>query len=149
MKTTYNTIPAIQEAIQNSTNIFKTKQLKEELSWMKAKSNNNYVTKEHLIEFKALIIFIAKKSFYFQNNSDLQLLMSILLDMANKNEIVFRTSKGIKNILANQTKLIANSINMKHVEVMEGEEIFTNSNLRAEGTLYYIVQMFNLNNLTN
>lgn len=142
MKTTYNTIAELEAAIAASTNPYKTKDLKERLSWMKAKESGKFVTKEHLTELKPLLINIANKSLYFKGLGDnLKLALTELLNT----QIVYRTEKGIKGQVIDTLKLICKDINMTYVAKVVGEEVYTNSNLRAEGSLYYRVQQFNLN----
>lgn len=141
MKTTYNTIGEIELAIASSTNPYKIKDLKEKLSWMKAADKGQFITREHLIELRPLIIHIANKSLYFKGLGDnLKELMTELLNT----KMVYRTEKGIKGIVCDNVKLIAKSINTNYVAKIEGEEVWSNSGLRAEGTLYYKVQQFNL-----
>ena len=151
MKTTYQTPQAIEHAIANSMNPYKIKDLKNQLSWMKAEEAGKFITKEHLVEYRNLIIFIAKKSLYFQSNYaiDLRSLMNTLLSVVNANELVYRTEKGVKGIIVSAVKSIASGINMNRVEESEGSEIWTNNNLRAEGSLFYNVKTFNLNNSIN
>lgn len=146
MKTSYNTIESLENAIATSTNPYKTKDLKEQLSWMKAEAKGQFITREHLVELKPLIIHVANKSLYFRGLGDnLKELMTTLLNT----KMVYRTEKGIKGIVCDNVKMIAKSINTNYVAKVEGEEIWTNSNLRCEGTLYYKVQQFNLQMLMN
>lgn len=150
MKITYSTIAQLEQAIATSTNVYKTKDLKEQLSWMKAAEKGQFVTKAHLVELKPLILNIANKSLYFRGIGDniKNLMTELLADVENK-KVVYRTEKGIKGLICDRVKFIAKSINTNYVAKVEGEEVWTNSNMRCEGTLYYRVQQFNLQMLMN
>lgn len=145
MKATYNTIESLEQAIAESTNKFKTKDLKERLSWMKAREKGQFVTKEHLVELRNLIIWKINRSLYFTGNENLKKAMSALLLKVEGEKIVYRTEKGIKGLVMDAVVGICRNICFDQLVEVEGSEILTNSNLRVEGTPYARFQSFYLN----
>ena len=79
---------------------YKVQNLSSELSAAKAEAKGNFITKEHLTEYKALIIFMIKKG-NFRGYTDLKETMTAMLNHIESNNVVYITEKGIKSILAN------------------------------------------------
>jgi len=146
MKTTYNTIESLETAIVNSTNVYKTKDLKNQLSWMKAKKAGKFITKSDLINYRNLIIFMINKSLFFKSPVNTKRVMQLLLEDAENGKMVFRTEKGIKGIICSNIFFICRDLCTDLIEKVEGREIWTNSNLRQNpnGT-YAKMQSFYLN----
>ena len=79
---------------------YKVQNLSSELSAAKAEAKGNFITKEHLTEYKALIIFMIKKG-NFRGYADLKSAMSAMLNKIESEKVIFITEKGIKSIVAN------------------------------------------------
>ena len=131
--------------IKNSINPYKVKSLKEKLSWLKAEQKGNYVSREHLTEYRNLIIWKIKNSLYYNTQQNVVNVMNILLAKVEANEIIFRTEKGIKGLLMDAVIFAAQKVCTDVLVSIEGDEIWTNSNLRCEGSVYYRIQSYYLN----
>ena len=73
----------------------------------KAELKGNFIAKSDLVEFKALIIFVAKKSLYFNSTENLKSVMTELLNRVDAKKLSFVTRKSIKNTICQSVKSIA------------------------------------------
>ena len=84
---------------EDKKTFYKVQNLSSQLSYLKAEKKGNFVTKEHLTEFKGLIIFLIKKA-NFRGYADLKETMSAILKHVENDKVVFLTEKGIKGIVS-------------------------------------------------
>ncbi|MBS3739637.1 MAG: hypothetical protein KGY51_11700 [Psychroflexus sp.] len=77
---------------------YKVKSLASKAGELKAEANGNYITKEHLIEYKGLIIWAIRKTNY-NGYLNLKEAMTIVLSKVENEKIVYKTSRSIKSIL--------------------------------------------------
>jgi hypothetical protein len=73
----------------------------------KAELKGNFIAKSDLVEYKGLIIFIAKKSLYYNTNKNLKAVMTELLNRVESKQLTFVTRKSIKSTICNSIKSIA------------------------------------------
>lgn len=78
---------------------YKVQSLSSELSYLKAKTKGNFITKEDLTEYKTLIIFMMNKG-NFNGYMNLKEAMTTLLTYIQNNKIVYKTKAGIKGLIA-------------------------------------------------
>lgn len=79
---------------------YKVKSLASKLSAEKAAQKGNYITKENLVEYKALIIWIMKNKTNYNGYLNLKSAMNILLKKVTTENIVYKTKRGIKGIIS-------------------------------------------------
>lgn len=79
---------------------YKVKGLASKLSAEKAISNGNFITKSNLAEYRGLIIWIMKNKTNYRGYLNLNNAMTILLNKVESENIVFKTKRGIKGIIA-------------------------------------------------
>ena len=86
---------------------YKVRSLSDKLSIEKARDKGNFITKEHLIEYKRLIIWILEKKVNYKGCLNLKKAMRILLETIEtekvNEKIVYKTEKSIKRIVVWQT----------------------------------------------
>jgi len=109
---------------------YKVQSLSEKLSAEKAIQNQNFVTKEHLVELKNLIIWKINRSMFFSSKENLCKIMKAILADVEANKLVYRTEKGIKSIVMNAIVGYAQDVCFDELVEREGKEILSNSNLR-------------------
>ena len=80
---------------------YKVKSLSEKLSIAKATEKGQFITKDHLVEYKALIIWILNRKANFNGYLNLKEAMQTMLDKVERKEFVYKTEKGIKGIICN------------------------------------------------
>lgn len=80
---------------------YKVQSLSSKLSALKAADNGQFITKEHLVEFKGLIIWLMKNKTNFKGHLNLGEAMTILLNKVESEKIAFKSTKGIKGIVSN------------------------------------------------
>ena len=135
MKTLEQQIEALESKKQKlSGNKHAVKNIANRIGWLKAELKGNYLTKDHLVEFKGLIIFIARKSLYFNNPATLKRVMQLLLEKVEKKEIVYRSERGIKGIIARLVKSIAIKLCFDMLVLKYGDEILSQG---REREMYY------------
>lgn len=78
---------------------YQVRDLASKLSEERAMYNGQFLTKEHLVEFKPLIIWIMKNKTNFAGYLNLKSAMTILLNRVESENITFKTKKGIKGII--------------------------------------------------
>jgi hypothetical protein len=78
---------------------YKVQSLTKKLSILKAEANGQFITKEHLSEYKSLIIWIMKNKTNFRGYLNLKEAMTTLLTDITLNNIVFVSKRGIKGII--------------------------------------------------
>ncbi len=88
----------LQQKIDNETNPYKLKSLKEKMSWLKAEQNGQYVTIDYLKENRDMIIRMIQTNLYFKNKECMVEVMNMLVDKVNEG-IVYRSQRGIKGII--------------------------------------------------
>ncbi len=86
---------------QDSKSYYKVKGLASKLSELKAEQNGNFITKEDLVEYKNLIIWILKNKVNYNNYLNLNKAMTLLLNRIENENIIYKTKKGIKGIIVN------------------------------------------------
>ena len=111
MTTLATRIEALETKIAATTNKYKAAELKSQLGFLKAEQKGNFVTKEDLTEFKGLIIWAAKKALYYNTQQNVVEVAKRLLAKVENNEIVFKTRRGIKSLLVDNTFDIATAMN--------------------------------------
>lgn len=82
---------------------YTVKGLSSKLSELKAEQKGNFVTKEHLTEYKNLIIWALKNKVNYRGNLNLKDAMTNILKKVESGEITFKTKKGIKKKILNLT----------------------------------------------
>lgn len=80
---------------------YKVRSLSAKLSEEKAAAKGNFITKEHLTEYKGLIIWILKNKVDYRGFLNLKKAMTMILESVQNNDIVYITEKGIKSIVVN------------------------------------------------
>jgi len=73
--------------------------LTKKLSILKAEANCQFITKEHLTEYKSLIIWIMKNKTNFKGYLNLKEAMTTMLGDITLNNIVYVSKRGIKGII--------------------------------------------------
>ena len=92
-------IKELQEKIEICGCEYKTKRLKSELGFLKARQKGQFITKEDLVEYKGLIIFLLKKANY-RGYMNLKESMTVILNKIENDKVVYKTKRGIKGILS-------------------------------------------------
>jgi len=103
-------LEVIKNEISKTNNKNRKESLRNSARLIRAEIKGNFITKTDLVEFRRLIIFVAKKSLYYNTNNNLKLVMENLLQKVNDNQLTFVTRKSIKNTICNSVKSIALSI---------------------------------------
>jgi hypothetical protein len=70
------------------------------LSETKAFEKGQFVTKEDLVEFKGLIIWLMKNKTNYKGYLNLKNAMEILLNEVESKNVVYKTRRGIKGIVS-------------------------------------------------
>lgn len=73
--------------------------LTKKLSILKAEANCQFITKEHLTEYKSLIIWIMKNKTNFRGYLNLKEAMTTMLGDITLKNIVYVSKRGIKGII--------------------------------------------------
>lgn len=89
--------------VQDIKMYYKIKGLASKLSEEKAYAKGNFITKNHLVEYKGLIIWMLKNKVNYKNYLNLSEAMTLLLETVESKKIVFKTKKGIKSIIVDLT----------------------------------------------
>ena len=107
MKTLEETIEQIkagrtlkQLKLDDTKAYYRVKGLSQKLSEQKAFDNGNFITKQHLSEYRNLIIWALNKT-NFRNYLNLKEAMSAILNEVEDGRIVYKTERGIKGIVTN------------------------------------------------
>ncbi|MXV39392.1 hypothetical protein GO491_12005 [Flavobacteriaceae bacterium Ap0902] len=80
---------------------YKIQGLSSKLSELKAYNKGQFITKEHLTEYKPLIIWLLKNKTNYKGYLNLKNAMTILLSYVEGNNLVYKTERGIKGIISN------------------------------------------------
>jgi len=91
-----------QLKIEDKKTYYRVKEMASKLSQMKAATKAQFITKDHLTEFKGIIIWNLKKCDY-RGYLNLKTAMTILLNTVENQNIIFKTKAGIKGIVLNLT----------------------------------------------
>ena len=91
-----------QLKIEDKKTYYRVKEMASKLSQMKAATKAQFITKDHLTEFKCIIIWNLKKCDY-RGYLNLKTAMTILLNTVENQNIIFKTKAGIKGIVLNLT----------------------------------------------
>ena len=89
-----------QLKIEAKKTFYRVKEMASKLSQIKAATNAQFITKDHLTELKGLIIWNLKRCDY-RGCLDLKAAMTILLNKVENQNIIFKTNAGIKGIVSN------------------------------------------------
>ena len=100
-----------QLKIEDKKTYYRVKEMASKLSQMKAATKAQFITKDHLTEFKGIIIWNLKKCDY-RGYLNLKTAMTILLNTVENQNIIFKTKAGIKGIVSN----LALSAGLENVE---------------------------------
>ena len=79
---------------------YKVQSLSSKLSELKAQQNGQYITKEDLVEYKGLVIWLMKNKTNYRGYLNLKSAMTILLSEIESQNIVYKTKRGIKGIVS-------------------------------------------------
>jgi len=79
---------------------YQVKSLASKLSELKAQENGQYITKEDLVEYKGLVIWLMKNKTNYRGHLNLKSAMTILLSDIESQNIVYKTKRGIKGIVS-------------------------------------------------
>ena len=79
---------------------YKVQSLSSKLSELKAQENGQYITKEDLVEYKGLVIWLMKNKTNYRGYLNLKSAMTILLSEIESQNIVYKTKRGIKGIVS-------------------------------------------------
>lgn len=85
--------------IEDKKAYYKVKSLTSKLGELKAAESGNFITKEHLIEYKALIIWMMKNKGDYRGMLDLRAAMNSMLYRIENERIVYKTERSIKSIV--------------------------------------------------
>lgn len=85
---------------------YKVQGLASKLSEAKAIAKEQFISKEHLTEYKGLIIWNMKRANY-SGHLNLKDAMTSLLETVEKNNVVFKTKAGIKGIVSRMAVSVA------------------------------------------
>ena len=96
-----------QLKLEDKKAFFKVKSLTEKLSAEKAAESGNFINKQHLVEYRNLIIFMMTRKGDFRGFLNLKEAMQSMLDSIESGKVVYKTEKGIKSIVANLALQIA------------------------------------------
>lgn len=104
---------------------YRVQKMASELSELKAKDNGQVITKEHLTEYKNLIIWILKNKVNYRGYLNLIEAMQSMVDDISAKKYVFKTQAGIKSIVCKIA--ISNGLNNveKNLREMNGLDIYT------------------------
>ena len=136
-------IKELQTEIDNCGCQYKVKRLKSDLGFLKAELKGQYITKEDLVEYKGLIIFLLKKANY-RGYMNLKESMTIMLEKIENENIVFKTKRGIKGILSRMALTIG--LDNSETNLREANGICTTANSYGNEILSSFTQ-FRLNTL--
>ena len=92
-----------QLKVEDRKSYYKVKSLKEKLSWEKSEEKGQFITKEHLSEYRNLIIWTLKNRVNFNGYLNLKDTMISILNRIENENIVYRTTKGIKGIVVSMS----------------------------------------------
>ncbi|WP_092738113.1 hypothetical protein [Riemerella columbipharyngis] len=115
---------------------YQVKGLSEKLSEARAYENKQFITKEDLVEYKALIIWMMKNKGNFRGYLNLKEAMQNLLDEVESGNIIYKTKKGIKGIVTKLALSIAldnsynNMIDANGIDILS-QNTYNNSLLNA------------------
>ena len=79
---------------------YKVQSLSSKLSELKAQEKGQYITKEDLVEYKGLVIWLMKNKTNYRGYLNLKSAMTILLSEIESQNIVYKTKRGIKGIVS-------------------------------------------------
>jgi len=79
---------------------YQVKSLASKVSELKAQENGQYITKEDLVEYKGLVIWLMKNKTNYRGYLNLKSAMTILLSEIESQNIVYKTKRGIKGIVS-------------------------------------------------
>lgn len=80
---------------------YKVQSLTDELSTAKALFKGQFIKKEHLTEYKGLIIWLLRNKCAYGQYLDVKLAMTELLNDIEKKKYAFKTERSIKSIISN------------------------------------------------
>lgn len=80
---------------------YKVKGLSSKLSEQRAFDKGNFITKDDLVEYKGLIIWMMNNKANYRGYLNLKAAMQSLLNTVENDKIVYKTKRGIKSIVAN------------------------------------------------
>ena len=119
-------IQELQKEIDNCGCQYKTKRLKSDLGFLKAELKGQFITKEDLVEYKGLIIFLLKKANY-RGYMNLKQSMTTMLEEIETKNIVYKTKRGIKGILSRMALTIGLENSENNLREANGIDILANS----------------------
>lgn len=102
-----NRIERLNGELSRCNNKNRKQNLRNLIKLAKAELKGNFITKSDLVEYKGLIIFIAKKSLYYNTNENLKAVMTELLKRVESKQLTFVNRKSIKSTICNSVKSIA------------------------------------------
>jgi len=124
---------------------YKVKSLTEKLSIEKAKASGNFITKAHLTEYRNLIIWMMTKKGNYNGYLNLKDAMTEMLAKVESGELVYKTEKGIKSIVANLALAIALENCESNVRAHFNLDTFTGS---QDSSALYHFEQFKLRTLS-
>ncbi len=122
---------------------YKVESLNKKLSILKAQANGQFVTKEHLTEYKSLIIWIMKNKTNFGGYLNLKEAMTSLLGDVILNDIVYISKRGIKGIIVDLA--IKHGVDNVHENLIEKNNIDICSENTLNNELLYQFEQFTIN----
>jgi hypothetical protein len=90
----------VQLKKEDKKSYYKVQSLSSKLSELKAQENGQYITKEDLVEYKGLVIWLMKNKTNYRGYLNLKSAMTILLSDIESQNIVYKTKRGIKGIVS-------------------------------------------------
>jgi len=129
----------VQLKKEDKKSYYKVQSLSSKLSELKAQENGQYITKEDLVEYKGLVIWLMKNKTNYRGYLNLKSAMTILLSDIESQNIVYKTKRGIKGIVsrmaisAGLTDVENNLRNANGIEITDNRilEDFSNFKLSA------------------
>ena len=106
---------------------YTVKSLSAKLSEEKAATAGNYITKEDLVEYKGLIIWIMTKKANYRGYLNLKDAMTALLNKVERENIVYKTRRGIKGIVSSLALQVALNNVEDNLRDANGFDVTTNT----------------------
>ncbi len=116
-----------QIKLENRKLYYKIQSKSQKLSVLRAESKGNFLTKEHLSEFKGLIIWILKNKTNYRGYLNLVEAMKMMLDKVENENIVYISNKGIKSVIVRLAIGCGLTVTENNLRAANGISDLTNS----------------------
>lgn len=125
---------------------YRVQSMVSKLSELKAIDKGQFITRDHLVEYKGLIIWMMKNKANYRGHLNLKSAMTALLNTIMTKKIAYKTTKGIKGIVADLALRTGLNDSDNNLRAAHGLTVLDNT---CGNSILEAFQQFKLNALSN